>query len=211
MKRLLIPFIISLTIILVSFGLFQSIELYFENCINASKTGSGVYSLVSFLILVSDIFLPVPSSIVMFTNGLVLGLVFGFLLSLVAVLLGACIGYVVGRYTSIGVGSKDDVNAAALITSYGSTAILVSRGIPVLSESISITLGYNKMAFGKFLWTNLVGYIPVCLLYAWFGSMGYSRNAFLLSFSCSILIAALFWLAGKKMVKKAKYTYENTG
>jgi uncharacterized membrane protein YdjX (TVP38/TMEM64 family) len=211
MKKLLIPFAVSLMIILVSFVLFQSIELYFENCINAHKGQAGMYSLISFLILVSDILLPVPSSIVMFSNGYVLGMTFGFILSLLSVLPGACIGYLLGRYTSIGLRAREDANAAALMESYGSIAILVSRGIPILSESISVTLGFNKMPFGRFLWFNFAGYVPVCMIYAWFGSMGYSRNAFLLSFCCSILMAVFFWIAGRRMVRKAKYTYEHTG
>ena len=52
-----------------------------------------------------------------------------------------------------------------------------------------------------FLLLNLAGYIPVCLLYAYFGSIGYDRDSFLLTFGASLLVAALFLVAGKKYLK----------
>jgi uncharacterized membrane protein YdjX (TVP38/TMEM64 family) len=182
--------------------MFEELETFFVDYLNRASNNKGVYSFMSFSILASDIVLPVPSSIVMYTNGYVLGFFYGFTISLVALMIGALIGYYLGRFTSMGIKAKNDEKAETILAKYGSLSILITRGIPILSETICVVCGYNKMPLKNYLLLNLIGYIPVCMLYAFCGSMGYSKDMFLVTFGCSLLISAAFWIFGKKFLTR---------
>jgi uncharacterized membrane protein YdjX (TVP38/TMEM64 family) len=201
-KKILIPFLISATLITVAFLLFGEMETFFVETLHHAENNKSVYSLLSFLILASDIILPVPSSIVMYTNGYVLGFFYGFFISLTALMVGAMVGYYLGKFTSMGVKAKDDQKADLILAKYGFMSILITRGIPIISESICLVCGYNKMPFKMYFILNLIGYIPVCILYAFCGSLGYNKDMFLITFGISLLISAAFWIFGKKFLTR---------
>ena len=77
MKTILYPFLVTSLVILITFGLFEGLETYFPQQLRALGDHSESYAFISFLILSGDILLPVPSSIVMYLNGLVLGPIWG--------------------------------------------------------------------------------------------------------------------------------------
>ncbi|MDZ4756979.1 MAG: hypothetical protein SGJ10_02415, partial [Bacteroidota bacterium] len=89
------------------FLIFENLETYFTNLLQGSSKHILTYSLVSFIVLASDIILPVPSSIVMYTNGYVLGMAGGSAISLAALMVGSVVGYYLGKYTSIGLKTSD--------------------------------------------------------------------------------------------------------
>ena len=198
MKNIWIPFTVSTVSIVLLFMGAENLEIVFTDTLNHIVQNKSLYSLFSFLILASDIILPVPSSVVMFLNGFVLGKFLGSLLSLISLLIGAAVGYCLGMFTSYGFRTKRDNKASFLLEKYGSLAILLTRGIPIISESVCIVYGYNKMPFKHYMMYNLLGYIPVCVLYAVCGSFGYDKNVFLISFLCSLFISFAFWILGKK-------------
>jgi uncharacterized membrane protein YdjX (TVP38/TMEM64 family) len=177
------------------------VESFFTNLLKRAVADHTTYALFSFLILASDILLPVPSSIVMFTNGYVLGIFYGTVISLLSLVTGSVLGYYLGKFTSLGLRSGSDEKANNIVSRFGALSILITRGIPVLSETICIICGFNKMPFKKYFIYNIIGYFPLCLLYAFCGSIGIDKNIFLISFGCSILITAVFWFFGKKFLQ----------
>lgn len=197
MKKILFPILISVLLIILVFIFFGGIESSILETINAIEN-KITYFIISFLVLISDIILPIPSSIVMFTNGYVLGLPLGFLNSIVALMLSSTIGYYLGEFTSFGFKSKSDSNVNEILNKYGVLSILLTRGIPILSESLCLVAGYHKISFKKYFLFSFIGYIPICFIYSLFGSIGYSQNSFLTSFVISLLISGLFWALGKK-------------
>jgi uncharacterized membrane protein YdjX (TVP38/TMEM64 family) len=201
LKNILIPFIIAVTLVVLAFVLFPGIETFFTGLLDRSRHDPGRYTLFSFLALSSDIVLPVPSSIVMYTNGYVLGAIGGTALSVLSLMVSSCIGYFLGLYSSYGFRRNEDAKASLILRKYGDLAILITRGIPVLAESVCIVCGYGRMNFSYYLLLNLAGYIPLSLLYAAFGSLGYSKDLFLLSFGCAVLISGLFWFFGRRFLR----------
>ena len=199
-KKITIPVIIIASLILVSFFVFNNVESYFRQLLEQAGASHVMYSWISFFVLTSDILLPVPSSIVMFTNGYVLGTAYGTARSLLSVITGSVLGYCLGMFTSIGLKYRSEEKANSMLLRYGGLSILITRGIPVISETICIICGYNKMPFKKYLFYNITGYLPVCLLYAICGNMGYGKNIFFISLGCSITIAAIFWFLGRKLL-----------
>jgi len=199
-SKIIIPFIIIVSIIIITFLLFDNMEAFFTNLLQQASDNIKTYTAVSFLVLASDILLPVPSSIVMFTNGYILGTLYGAALSFISLMTGSVIGYYLGKFTSLGFKSKADDKANNIVARYGALSILITRGIPVLAETICIICGFNKMPFKKYMIYNVAGYVPLCLLYSFCGSIGYDKNIFLISFGCSILISAFFWFFGRKFI-----------
>ena len=204
MKKIAVPFLISAVLIIVTFLLFDNLELLFTGLLKDASMHHQTYYYISFLVLASDIILPVPSSIVMYMNGYVLGWPGGSANSLLALMTGAVAGYYLGKFTSLGVRSKENERANIILLKYGSLAILISRGIPIISESVCIVCGYNRMPFKNYFILNFFGYIPLCFLYAFCGSIGFDENTFLISFACSIGISAVFWVAGRKYLAQTR-------
>lgn len=201
MRKSIIVLIISIVIITLTFIFFGGIEEQISTTLDNLQSKKIYYSAVSFTILTFDILLPVPSSIVMYLNGYVLGGIGGSCISLLSLLTSSIIGYYIGKLTSVGLKEKSENNTNTIIDKYGILSILITRGIPILSESICIVCGYNKVPFKQYFIFNLVGYAPLCLLYAICGSLGYDNDLFFISFSCSLLISFVFWLLGKKFLK----------
>ncbi|HPP88311.1 MAG TPA: hypothetical protein PLM75_10680, partial [bacterium] len=94
-------------------------ESYFSALLRDVSANHVAYSFISFLVLTSDIVLPVPSSIVMYLNGYVLGILIGSLVSLISLLVSSIIGYFVGRLTSLGLKVKSERNANEVLAKYG--------------------------------------------------------------------------------------------
>ena len=202
MRKLLLQLFAFSAIILLVFLLFN-FEENFTGTLNMLMDNKLKYALFSFILMVSDILLPIPSSIVLFSNGLVLGMLGGFLLSMLSVMAASIIGYGLGRFFSSKFNSMISTQAAAhLYRKYGFLSIFLTRGIPILSESVTLICGYNKIEFRSFLLLNLIGYVPVCFIYAYFGEYGSHADHFLLSFALSIVLSLLFWFFGKLLSKK---------
>lgn len=200
MKSITYPLGISIVIVLITFGIFQSMENYFSNILELLQENPVQFGIVSFLILASDIILPVPSTIVLYINGYFLGIISGSLVSIAGLMVGALIGYQIGKVSSNIFQSENNKKAHSILNTYGPAAIFLTRGIPILSESICFVCGYNRIDFTRYILLNFIGYLPVCVLHAIFGNLGYEGGGvFLLSFGCSIAMSVVFWFFGKKL------------
>lgn len=202
MKKIFIPFGVTLAVIILSFLFFGELEEFSHDLLVRVGNNPVKYALASFAVLVSDIVLPVPSSIVIYLNGFFLGVISGFSLSMASVVCSALIGYFIGRGSSAAVRSKPDQVSADLLNKYGYLAILITRGIPVLSESVCVVCGYNRYDLKRYMLLNFIGYLPVCIIYAYAGSVSGSKEQFLISFGASILMAGLLWMFGKKLIDR---------
>lgn len=201
MKKILIPLLVGIFFISLFYGLFGGLEIYFADLLRQTKDHPALFALISFFALSADIVLPVPSSIVMFLNGLVLGIVKGAALALLAVLVSALLGYYLGRLASRSLQQAPDEKALSILHRYGSLGIIITRGIPILSESVCFTAGYLGMNFRLYALLNFIGYLPICFIYAYFGSMGQNQHLFFISFGVSIFVSLLLWVFGRKLME----------
>jgi uncharacterized membrane protein YdjX (TVP38/TMEM64 family) len=200
LKKILIPLAVTSIFITALYLLFENVEPFFGDLLSQVKDNPFDYASLSFIILVSDIILPVPSSIVMYSNGAILGMLNGFLLSLISVILSSVVGYFIGRGSSAILKSEVDVSAKKILEKYGYPAVLITRGIPIISESVCIVCGFNRYNFVVYLALNVAGYIPICLIYAYFGSIAANQNLFFISLGSSLLVSFLLWVFGKKLI-----------
>lgn len=204
MKRILFPSLFTVIFILASFLLLSGMEEAVTTFFSSPPTyAKPIFSFISFALLTSDFLLPIPSSIVMFSTGWVLGLPLGFTISILASLLSSILAYRVGRLAEKKANQyfseAETQRAKSFINKYGDISIVISRGIPVLSETISIICGNNSFPYRKFIWVNLLGYTPVCLAYNYLGSISSSKEAFLLTMGANLIIAGMLYLFKERL------------
>jgi uncharacterized membrane protein YdjX (TVP38/TMEM64 family) len=161
--------------------------------------------------LVVDVVLPIPSSLVMILNGALFGILVGTLLSLLGALGAAIIGFLMGRRGGPllvhFVLPEDRERADRLLQDWGMLAIIATRSIPLLAETVIIMAGASSIPWRTMLLATLLGSLPMSLLYAITGATAATFANGLLSFSMVLLIAGLFWVIGRRAHSKANQDY----
>jgi uncharacterized membrane protein YdjX (TVP38/TMEM64 family) len=165
------------------------------------KNGGAVAAALGVGLLIADVLLPVPSSLVMVAHGALFGVVVGTLLSLFgsvgAALFGFAIGRRGGRFLERTVTPSERSRANDLLLRWGALAIIVTRPIPLLAETVAIMAGASSLSWGSVVLASLVGSLPPALLYALTGAAVASFQNTSLMFGVVLLVAGLFWLAGR--------------
>lgn len=144
----------------------------------AAGTSVGVVAALAIAgLLVADVVLPVPSSIVMVAAGAQFGLVAGTALAWIAATAGCVLAYAAGR--SVGpplvrrwVGQDAEERATRRLGRNGPLALAACRPVPVLAEASVILAGATRMAFAPFLVAVAASNLVVAGMCAWAGSRG---------------------------------------
>lgn len=149
-------------------------------------------------ILCVDIFVPIPSSLVMISSGAVFGVGPGALLSLIGSLSGNVLGFELARRYGRGLAERlvgrDQVDRMGRVfTRYGAVAVILSRPVPVIMETLSLVAGLARMRRTTFLSTSLLGTIPACLLYAYAGAFSRNAGTLLPAFFAAVALPAVGW------------------
>lgn len=168
----------------------------------AAWTGAGL--------LVADIALPVPSSMVMLAHGALFGVAPGAALSLLGRTGNAVVGVLVGR----GAGSflsrrphrrsrTDSGRGAALAGRWGLAAVVFTRPIPVLAESTLVAAAALGLSPPALIVAAVVGAVPEAVLYAVAGDIATSYSSSAIVFLAVLVMAAAAW-AGTARVAEAR-------
>jgi uncharacterized membrane protein YdjX (TVP38/TMEM64 family) len=152
-------------------------------------------------LLVSDVALPVPSSLVMVAHGALFGVAIGTLLSLVGSTGAALVGFAIGRrggpLLARLVPVEERRQADRLLIRWGMLAIIVTRPVPLLAETTAIVVGTSPLGWGRVALAALAGSVPSALLYALTGAVAASFQNGALVFGPVLLVASAFWLVGR--------------
>jgi uncharacterized membrane protein YdjX (TVP38/TMEM64 family) len=160
-------------------------------------------AVVGVSLLAVDVLLPIPSNVVMVAHGALFGTLVGTLLSLAGSMLAAAAGFWIGRrggsLLTWAVPAEERARANAVLERWGVLAIVVSRPLPLLAETITVLAGASPLGWGRALLAAFVGSLPPCLFYAWAGasSVGFEGSA--LIFGAVIMLAAGVGLAGRQL------------
>lgn len=146
--------------------------------------------------LASDVFLPIPSSIVSTLSGTLLGLPKGLAASWLGMMLGSLGGYWFGAKAARGlvertVGIEELRRAERMRERFGAWGIVVSRPVPVLAEASVIAAGFTRMPFAPFALLNALANLGVSAAYAFTGATAADRDSFLFAFAGSIGLPAI--------------------
>ena len=155
---------------------------------------------ISILLLASDLFLPVPGSIIMMGNGAVFGIVLGTTISLTGSLLSSVLGFFIGsrfkRLANKLISNKDFHNGKLFIEKYGQVAIIASRPVPLMSETVIILTGILGYDFRKMAINSFLGLLPASLIYALIGAALIDPRYSIFSLLIALLLSGLIWVIG---------------
>ena len=159
-------------------------------------------ALIGMGLLIADVLLPVPSSLVMTAHGALFGILAGTALSLAGRAGSFALGYILGKY-SIGtvrklIREQDLAKVNVTLGRWGVLAIMGTRSVPILSETIAIAAGLSKLPFGWSLLAATLGSVPEALLFAITGAVAgnFVNTSFV--FIGIIVVMLLFWFFQSK-------------
>ncbi len=152
-------------------------------------------------LLIADIALPIPSTIVLSALGATYGFGVGGLLSILGSMLAGLTAYGLarwaGRPAAIWIAGEDSlVRTEELFARGGAWLVLTSRWLPILPEAVACLAGLARMPFRTFFWALMVGSVPLGLTFAWVGTLAEDREGLALALSAGLPIGA--WLLSQR-------------
>jgi uncharacterized membrane protein YdjX (TVP38/TMEM64 family) len=152
-------------------------------------------------LLVADVVLPVPSSLVMVANGALFGIALGAVLSLLGAVGAAMAGYGLGRWAGPPAlrtvcSSTERQEVARIVHRWGLLAVVASRPVPLLAETVAIVAGAERLGALRTAAASVIGALPSALLYATAGALGGAGPSGATVLGAVVVVAALLWLLG---------------
>jgi uncharacterized membrane protein YdjX (TVP38/TMEM64 family) len=148
------------------------------------------------LLLATDVFLPVPSSLVSTLAGSQLGTALGTLASWAGMSVGAIVGFAVARCFGQPLvkwlARPDDLKRTAnLIHWLGPLLLVLGRGVPVLAEATVLLFGMHALPWRRFLPPVLLANFALALAYSLFGEVAEQYDSLLLALAVAIVLPVL--------------------
>lgn len=148
-------------------------------------------------LLVGDLVLPVPSTVVISALGYVYGVLIGGVVATTGLMAAGVSGYGVGRlfgedFARRWLGNRDYEKGKRLFAYRGGWMVALSRALPILPEVISCMAGLLRMPFGRFMMALACGSVPMGFLFAAIGMAGHEAPGWALGLS--LLVPAVLWL-----------------
>ena len=177
------------------------------------KHGGVLAAAVGVGLLIADVVLPVPSSIVMVAHGALFGVWWGTMLSLLGSVGAATFGFAIGRRGGAllerVVTPPERARASSILARWGTLAIIVTRPVPLLAETVAIMAGASSMSWRAIIVASIAGSLPMSLLYALTGAAVANLQSTALMFGIVLLVAGLFWLVGVFFSHKEEQKAQN--
>lgn len=178
-----------------------------------AQFGLGKAALISALLMIMQgVIAPLPALVITIANGLLFGSFWGGVLSLFSAVLAAQLCYEIahffGRPFVVAlVGEKILKKTDQFMVSHGTSAILISRLIPVIPfDPISYGAGLTRLPRKNFLRGNLLGQIPATFIYSTFGAMLLNPRGKLLVFVPLMSLAIISICIAVGSAQKNKHT-----
>jgi uncharacterized membrane protein YdjX (TVP38/TMEM64 family) len=149
-------------------------------------------------LLLVDVLIPVPSSIVMTAQGAIFGFGWGTALGMLGSVGATLIGFALGRRgaTTIQryVGAEGQASSGRLLHRWGTLAIILTRPLPILAETTAIMAGATAMTWRQVITGSLIGCLPAAALYSAAGAFASGVASGVMVFPLVIALAGLFWV-----------------
>ena len=176
-----------------------------------SLAGGGFdRGLLAVVLLIVDAVVPVASSVVMISLGALFGAPLGIALAWLGRFGMAIAGFAIGRRAS-GLmrrllGEHEHARARALVERRGAFAIVLSRPIPLVAETVTIIAGASGMPWRRALLASAVGTLPEAVVYGLAGSLSARFDEGAVVWIVMLLVASTFWLAEQFVRRRAAST-----
>lgn len=202
MKRYIIITSIMLAFFLVVFFVVEALGIrLLVDPTPWMMRGGTLAAVLGVGLLVADVLLPIPSSLVMVAHGALFGVLGGTALSVVGSVGASLFGFALGRrggpllrrITT----PEERERADSLLRRWGALAVCLSRPLPLLAETVAIMAGTSSLGWGRMALASLAGSLPPALLYALTGASVANFTSAALMFLVVMCVTGLFWLASR--------------
>lgn len=173
----------------------------FEPWARAWMADAGVSGAVVVIgLLAVDIFIPVPSSIVMILSGAAFGVAWGSLLAFAGSIGGEWLGFELARKYGTALSTRfigDERERRRLndaLMTHGAAAIAVTRAVPVVMETMSIVAGLSPMRRSTFLIASAIGTAPIVVVYAYAGAKSRETGNLVPAIVILMAVTAAGWI-----------------
>lgn len=160
-------------------------------------------------LLSTDIFLPIPSSMVSTFGGGQLGWLLGTFASWLGMSIGAILGFAFARWLGPGFTrwfvKRDSLTQMSQLSErFGPSIVVLARGVPVLAEASVLLLGLERLSWRKFLPPLLLSNLGLALAYSAFGDFAQQYNSVPLALAISILLPVLVAAVVQRRLHKSQ-------
>ncbi len=158
-----------------------------------------------FGLLAADLVLPVPSSVVISAGGMLAGWQVAAAAGTGGMLTGNLAGYwacrLAGRRAFEKFVKPEEARKfGKWLDRYGPAALVISRLVPVMAETLSCMAGAARMHFGRFLAGLLIGTIPFAIFFAVLGKVVENPSVVLI---VALAVPAAGWLVFALFTRKS--------
>jgi uncharacterized membrane protein YdjX (TVP38/TMEM64 family) len=164
----------------------------------ALKAAGPLAGVIGVALLIADVVLPVPSSLVMIAHGALFGVWIGTLLSMIGSVGCSLAGFAMGRAgrdkVRRFVTDAEYARASRLLDRWGMAGIVATRPVPILAEVMSIIAGTTPaMSWWQITISSIAGCLPPAIAYAIAGHMATKTIGAIWVFSALMLMSATMW------------------
>ena len=161
--------------------------------------------LVGLGLLVGDLVMPMPSTVVMSALGYVYGIAIGGTFATLGAMGSASVGYGlcrwIGEPMAVRLAGRDGLGAGKkLFARYGAWAVALSRCLPIMAEVMACLAGMTGMPWKRFLMAALAGCLPMAFSFAAVGKLGAESPA--VALSVSALVPPILWAVARRFLSK---------
>lgn len=200
--------LILITLVLIPFFIY---EKDINEIINTliSNNNENLFALASilFLILASDIFLPIPSCLLSAMCGTFLGPYLGFAVSFAAMSASSFLGYFIGRFfnsLALKILGQNSNKIENLTNSNNSFMLFALRPVPVLAECSCVYAGLKNYPLKQSAFWMLLGNAVISFIYAIIGHLGRASDSFVPAFLAVVGLSAIGFICGEIATKSKK-------
>ncbi len=195
---------IILSKLLIENVLGIQVDSLIESWMGRAGTGSAV---IMISLLAADLFLPIPSSLIMVLSGAAFGVLLGSVFSLVGSIGGEWLGFeLVRRYgrqaSSKMVGDDELDRLGRVFARHGAAVVVVTRALPVVMETMSVVAGLSNMTRSSFLIASLLGTAPIVVVYAYAGAVSRQTGSLVPAVIMLIAVAGLGWIVYRARISE---------
>ena len=176
-----------LAAILVPFAIWEEPIARMAGELLDAEGGSATLAGTLAILLILDVLLPVPSSVVSTAAGARFGVAGGVAISWIGLTAGCVLAAALGRklgrpFAAWLVGERALVRAEETARRWGAGALVVCRAVPVLAEASVLLAGVTSMPWRRFLAVTSLANLGIAAIYAWAGQQAMESGTFLLAF-----------------------------
>ncbi|MFI6504825.1 VTT domain-containing protein [Nonomuraea typhae] len=198
-------------VLTVSLIVFLLVEAAGIPLLTDPRSWLGSYSVVAAAIgvalLVVDVLVPLPASLVMVALGATFGWAGGMALSVVGSVGSFAVGYYIGRRSKNSLKTvlpgTDVTRARAMVERWGMLAIVVSRPIPLLAETVAISTGAFGMRTLPAFFAAVVGAAGPAAALSYAGWRGATTADGIIVFLLVVLASGICWFVGRRLTPAA--------